>query len=141
MRNMQRGFTLIELIVVVVILGILAAVALPKFIDFSGDAGDASAQSVAGALGSASAMNYAKSAATSEANAAVTAIKSGTATCASLYPLLVGGALPTNVTLVAPATVINCAPASAGGINTSCMVKHSKGTTAAGFAVTAICTS
>ena len=140
MGKIQRGFTLIELIVVVVILGILAAVALPKFIDFSGDAGDASAQSVAGALSSASAMNYAKSAAAGVGSA--TAVTSGTATCNTLLPLLVGGALPTNVTFVNSAAVITCvSPAGAGGTSTACMVKHSKGTTAAGFPVTAICTS
>src|SRR5688572_7678848 len=58
-RGKQKGFTLIELIIVIVIIAILAAVAIPKYLDLQQDAKQAATNGMAGALGSASAANYA----------------------------------------------------------------------------------
>ncbi len=78
------GFTLIELVMVIVILGILAAVAMPRFVDLASDAQTAATQGVAGAISSASSVNYAARKINLANGAAVTQ-------CASANALLSGG--------------------------------------------------
>ena len=84
MKHVQRGFTLIELVMVIVILGVLAAVAIPKFVDLKGDAQQAAVDGVAGALASAATVNYAARSANSANGVAVT-------TCDSVKNALQGG--------------------------------------------------
>jgi MSHA pilin protein MshA len=129
MNVKQRGFTLIELVVVIVILGILSAVALPRFINLSGEAAQAAAQGVAGAISSATAINYA--ARKASATAGIGPIAGCSDVNANIGTLLTSG-LPTGYTFTG-------AGACTDGGSTTCTVTNSAVTPARTASAVIVC--
>jgi prepilin-type N-terminal cleavage/methylation domain-containing protein len=94
MKQVQRGFTLIELVMVIVILGVLAAVAIPKFVDLKGDAETAALQGVVGGVASASAVNYAARSANASKGTATQGL-----TCQAAATAIMQSGVPNGYTL------------------------------------------
>ncbi len=130
MQKVQKGFTLIELIVVIVLLGILGVTALGKFQDLSSNAQEAAIEGIASELSSAAAINYA--AGTLSGTYAVTLTAADVCTTAILEDLFQSAAWPDQTPAYALNGTGDCTTAGAGG-SVACTIFQDTSATTVGY--------
>jgi MSHA pilin protein MshA len=125
MKNAQNGFTLIELVMVIVILGVLAAVAVPKFIDLGTEAKKAALDGVAGAVTSASSINYGSRSVSTGYGSATSGL-----TCTAAATAIMQGGIPSGYTTLTSGTLVG-----SGTTNTCTITQTATGNTQAAYII------
>jgi len=87
-KQKNKGFTLIEMVIVVLLVGIMAAIAIPKFLDLTGTARQAAYDNGMGALKSSVAVYLGKNDGEWPDGNSLAASMEGTVTCTNDDPAL-----------------------------------------------------
>ena len=116
MQNVQKGFTLIELVVVIVLLGILGVTALAKFQDLSTDAQSAANSGVAAEMSSGASINYAARSLNASNGTSILSTN-----CATIAPIVLAST-------PAGYTFAGAGCGAVAGVSVSCTVNGGSGT-------------